>query len=63
LLKLEDRTFGYASHRLEGQDWASSVFSPMANSAALAARAFMKAVVNAKPWLKVPLAVRKKWAE
>jgi len=26
-------------------------------------KAFMKAVVNAKPWLKDPLAVRKKWQE
>jgi len=26
-------------------------------------KAFMKAVANAKPWLKDPLAVRKKWDE
>lgn len=26
-------------------------------------KAFMKAVTNAKPWLKDPLAVRKKWDE
>jgi len=34
----------------------------MANSIG-GVKAFMKAVVNSKPWLKDPLAVRKKWNE
>jgi len=34
----------------------------MANSVG-GLKVFMKAVVNAKPWLKDPLAVRKKWNE
>jgi amidase len=38
------------------------MFGPMTNSVD-GVKAFMKAVVNAKPWLKDPLAVRKKWQE
>ncbi|KAG1720691.1 general amidase [Suillus paluster] len=51
-----------ALNSLEGQDSVLSVFGPMANSIG-GVKAFMKAVVNAKPWLKDPLAVRKKWDE
>lgn len=39
-----------------------SVFGPLCNSLA-GVKAFMKAVTNAKPWNKDPLAVRKKWDE
>lgn len=51
-----------ALNSLEGQDSVHSVFGPMTNSVG-GVKAFMKAVVNAKPWLKDPLAVRKKWQE
>ncbi|KAG1779422.1 general amidase [Suillus placidus] len=47
---------------LEGQDSVLPVFGPMTNSVA-GVKVFMKAVVNAKPWLKDSLAVRKKWDE
>ncbi|KAG0696600.1 general amidase [Suillus ampliporus] len=51
-----------ARNSLEGQDSVLSVFGPMTNSVG-GVKVFMKAVVNAKPWLKDPLAVRKKWDE
>jgi amidase len=51
-----------ALNSLEGQDSVQSVFGPMTNSVG-GVKAFIKAVVNAKPWLKDPLAVRKKWQE
>ena len=51
-----------AVNSLEGQDSAPSVLGPMANSIG-GIKTFMKAVVNSKPWLKDPLAVRKKWNE
>ncbi|KAG1747918.1 general amidase [Suillus paluster] len=51
-----------ALNSLEGQDSVPSVFGPMTNSLS-GVKVFMKAVVNAKPWLKDPLAVRKKWDE
>lgn len=51
-----------ALNSLEGQDSVHSVFGPMTNSVG-GVKAFMKAVVNTKPWLKDPLAVRKKWQE
>ncbi|KAG2122712.1 general amidase [Suillus cothurnatus] len=47
---------------LGGQDSVQSMFGPMTNSVD-GVKAFMKAVVNAKPWLKDPLAVRTKWQE
>ncbi|KAG2145199.1 general amidase [Suillus clintonianus] len=47
---------------LEGQDSLVPVLGPMTNSV-VGVKAFMKAVVNAKPWLKDPLVVRKKWDE
>lgn len=45
----------------EGQEAISSVLGPMANSLA-AVRAFTKAIIDAKPWRKDPLAVRKEWS-
>ncbi|KAG0708899.1 general amidase [Suillus ampliporus] len=51
-----------ARNSLEGQDSVLSVFGPMTNSVG-GIKVFMKAVVDAKPWLKDPLAVRKKWDE
>ncbi|OCH94227.1 general amidase [Obba rivulosa] len=45
----------------EGQESISSSLGPMANSAA-GVRAFTKAIVDAKPWRKDPLAVRKEWS-
>jgi amidase len=47
---------------LQGQDSVLPVLGPMTNSVA-GVKIFMKAVVNAKPWLIDPLAVRKKWDE
>ncbi|KAG1757530.1 general amidase [Suillus lakei] len=49
-----------ARNSLEGQDSILSVFGPMTSSLG-GLKVFMKAVVNAKPWLKDPLAVRKQW--
>ncbi|KAG2366570.1 general amidase [Suillus spraguei] len=51
-----------ARNSLEGQDSILSVFGPMTSSIG-GLKVFMKAVVNSKPWLKDPLAVRKKWDE
>ncbi|KAG2120925.1 general amidase [Suillus discolor] len=51
-----------AHNSLEGQDSILSVFGPMTNSLS-GLKVFMKAVVDSKPWLKDPLAVRKKWDE
>ncbi|KAH7915795.1 general amidase [Hygrophoropsis aurantiaca] len=51
-----------ALNSLEGQDSVLSVFGPMTRSVS-GLKAFMRAVVHAKPWLKDPLAVRKKWDE
>ncbi|KAJ8595435.1 general amidase [Rhizopogon salebrosus TDB-379] len=54
--------YGGAVNSLEGQDSLPSVFGPMTNSIA-GVKIFMKAVIDAKPWLNDPLAVRKKWDE
>ncbi|KAG2159900.1 general amidase [Suillus bovinus] len=51
-----------ARNSLEGEDSILSVFGPMTNSPC-GLKVFMKAVVNSKPWLQDPLAVRKKWDE
>ncbi|KAG1881700.1 general amidase [Suillus tomentosus] len=51
-----------ARNSLEGQDSILSVFGPMTNSLS-GLKVFMKAVVDSSPWLKDPLAVRKKWNE
>ncbi|OJA19799.1 hypothetical protein AZE42_05609 [Rhizopogon vesiculosus] len=47
---------------LEGQDYILPAFGPMTSSIGRV-EAFMKAVTKAKPWLKVSLAVLKKWNE
>ncbi|OAX37140.1 general amidase [Rhizopogon vinicolor AM-OR11-026] len=47
---------------LEGQDYILPVFGPMTSSIG-GVKAFMKAITRAKPWLEVPLTVRKKWNE
>lgn len=47
---------------MEGQDSILSVLGPLTNSIA-GVKAFTKAVVGEKPWLKDPLAVRKPWSE
>ncbi|KAG2068235.1 general amidase [Suillus decipiens] len=47
---------------LGGQDSVLSVFGPMTNSTSRL-KTFMKAVIDAKPWLKDPLVVRKRWQE
>ncbi|KAF9241345.1 general amidase [Melanogaster broomeanus] len=54
--------YGGALNSLEGQDSVLSVFGPMTSSIS-GLKAFMEAVIKAKPWLKDPLAVRKKWDE
>lgn len=43
-----------------GQDSVPSVFGPLSNSMS-GIKAFMQAVISQQPWLKDPLAVRKKW--
>ena len=45
-----------------GQDSIPSVLGPMSNSLS-GVKAFMKAVIDLKPWTKDPLAVRKSWDE
>ncbi|KAG1841805.1 general amidase [Suillus subalutaceus] len=47
---------------LDGQDSVLPVFGPMTSSV-VGIKIFMKAVVNAKPWLNDPLVIRKKWDE
>ncbi|KAF9241340.1 general amidase [Melanogaster broomeanus] len=54
--------YGGALNSLEGQDSVLSVFGPMTSSIS-GLKTFMEAVIKAKPWLKDPLAVRKKWDE
>jgi amidase len=49
-----------AANSLEGQDSIVSVLGPMSNSL-IGIEVFMKVVINQKPWLKDPLAVRKSW--
>lgn len=51
-----------AMNSLEGQDSVPSVFGPMSNSLS-GIKAFLKAVVDLKPWTKDPFAVRKPWDE
>lgn len=43
-----------------GQDSIPSVLGPLSNSLN-GVKIFMQAVIGQKPWLKDPLAVRKKW--
>ncbi|KAJ4485909.1 general amidase [Lentinula aciculospora] len=47
---------------LEGQDSVPSVLGPLSNDLS-GIKTFMKTVVDAKPWLKDPLAVRKRWSD
>lgn len=47
---------------MEGQDSVLSVLGPLSNSIT-GIKIFMQAVIGAKPWLKDPLARRKKWDE
>ncbi|KAF9241339.1 general amidase, partial [Melanogaster broomeanus] len=54
--------YGGALNSMEGQDSVLSVLGPMTSSIS-GLKAFMEAVIKAKPWLKDPLAVRKKWDE
>ena len=56
--------FPYANARnaQEGQESISSVLGPMANSLSSVKR-FTKSIIDAKPWNKDPLAVRKEWSE
>ncbi|KAF5386540.1 hypothetical protein D9757_005888 [Collybiopsis confluens] len=51
-----------AVNALEGQESISSVLGPMTNSMS-GVKIFTKAVIDAKPWLKDPLAVRKEWSD
>ncbi|KAF8830610.1 hypothetical protein HHX47_DHR2000847 [Lentinula edodes] len=51
-----------AVNALEGQESISSVLGPMANSMS-GVKVFTKAIIDAKPWLKDPLAVRKDWSD
>ncbi|KAL4244286.1 amidase family protein [Abortiporus biennis] len=46
----------------EGQESVSSVLGPMANSLS-AVKRFTKSIIDAKPWSKDPLAVRKEWSD
>ncbi|KAJ7288192.1 general amidase [Mycena rebaudengoi] len=51
-----------AVNALEGQESISSVLGPMSNSLS-GVKVFTKAILDAKPWLKDPLVVRKGWSE
>ncbi|KAI0313577.1 general amidase [Amylostereum chailletii] len=51
-----------ASNSLEGQDSLPSVLGPLSRSLS-GVKAFMKAVADAKPWRRDPLAIRKPWDE
>ncbi len=51
-----------AVNSMEGQESISSVFGPISNSLN-GVKLFMKAVIAGKPWLKDPIALRKKWDE
>ncbi|KAI0358840.1 general amidase [Trametes cingulata] len=46
----------------EGQESISSVLGPMTNSLE-GVKAFTKAIIDARPWRKDPLCVRKEWSE
>ncbi|KAJ6559048.1 general amidase [Mycena vulgaris] len=51
-----------AMNALEGQESISSVLGPMSNSLS-GVKVFTKAVLDAQPWLKDPLVIRKGWSE
>lgn len=46
---------------MEGQDSVLSVLGPISNSVA-GLKAFTQSVIEAQPWLKDPLAIRKRWS-
>ncbi|KAH8101474.1 general amidase [Cristinia sonorae] len=54
--------YANAVNAQEGQESISSVLGPMANSMS-AVKRFTKAVLDAKPWNRDPLVVRKPWSE
>ncbi|KAG6330360.1 hypothetical protein ID866_8729 [Astraeus odoratus] len=54
--------YGGALNSMEGQDSILSVLGPLTSSIG-GLKAFMEAVIKARPWLKDPLAVRKHWNE
>ncbi|CCM06222.1 uncharacterized protein FIBRA_08468 [Fibroporia radiculosa] len=49
-----------SSNSMYGQDSIPSVLGPLSNSLS-GIKAFMQAVIGREPWLRDPLAVRKKW--
>lgn len=51
-----------AMNALEGQESISSVLGPMSNSLS-GIKVFTKAILDAKPWLRDPLVLRKGWSE
>lgn len=51
-----------AVNALEGQESISSVLGPMTNSIS-GVKVFTKAVLDAKPWLKDPVCIRKEWSD
>ncbi|KAJ7781812.1 general amidase [Mycena maculata] len=51
-----------AVNALEGQESISSVLGPMSNSIS-GVKIFTKAILDAEPWLKDPLVLRKGWNE
>ncbi|KAJ7644233.1 general amidase [Roridomyces roridus] len=51
-----------AVNALEGQESISSVLGPMSNSIS-GVKIFTKAILDAEPWLKDPLVLRKGWSE
>ncbi|KAJ8519145.1 hypothetical protein ONZ45_g3862 [Pleurotus djamor] len=51
-----------AANALQGQESISSVLGPMTNSLS-AVKIFTKALIDAKPWRKDPLAIRKAWSQ
>ncbi|KAF7977397.1 hypothetical protein HWV62_4023 [Athelia sp. TMB] len=51
-----------AANSMEGQDSILSVLGPMSSSIS-GVKLFMKAIIAQEPWLRDPLAVRKKWDE
>ncbi|KAL0580414.1 hypothetical protein V5O48_001567 [Marasmius crinis-equi] len=54
--------YGGCANSLEGQDSILSVLGPLSNSID-GLKLFMKAVIDSKPWMQDPLAVRKRWNE
>ncbi|OJT12867.1 Acetamidase [Trametes pubescens] len=50
-----------AVNAMEGQETISSVLGPMTNSLE-GVKIFTKAIIDARPWRKDPLAVRKEWS-